>query len=240
MSMYGPPGGSGPYPEPPRHARDADDPPTEWTAAGYRPTGSSGYDPSTQPTGAGYDPPTQPTDAAYGPPTQPTAGPDFTRYTEDTEPGVPAWATPPAPRPKRPTGLIITVAAAVVVLLCGGATAALYLLRPHRPGNAAAAGTPSARPTASPSVAAPSATRPSVNPTDVRAFATGQCVVNQGSEDDPSLRTVACGPHTLKIIARFDGTSDVRKCDSVTGATHHYYYKTTPESLSFVLCFRQQ
>lgn len=201
----------------------------------YGPSGGSG--PYPEPPGdsrdRGYDQPTRPT--------QPTLGP--TGYSELTDPEVPAWASPPPPRPKRPTGLVLAVVSVVVVLLCGVATAGLYLLRRSdgpRPGSAAAVGTPTAQPTASPSAPSPSATTPSVNPTDVRTFTDGQCVVNEGSEDDPNLRTVACGPNTLKIIARFGGTSDVRKCDSVTGATHHYYYKTTPESLSFVLCFRRQ
>jgi hypothetical protein len=155
-------------------------------------------------------------------------------------PSVP-W-DPPAPRPAKrsPTGLIITLVAALVIVLCGGGGLALYLLnskdssttaQPKPPGGAGNAAAPSGNPTAS------AAGTPSYDPSSIIK---GQCVANDGTEDVPRLRVVGCAAGSYLVLARFDGTADTKKCSTVAGSTHDYFYETTPGTLDFVLCLKKQ
>src|SRR5262249_22286890 len=142
-------------------------------------------------------------------------------------------AEPPAKR-RGPTGLIITLVAVLAVVLCGAGALGYYLLRGDSGKTpAAAGGAPSARGSARPTASGP----PSYDPTSITR---GQCVVNDGDDQAPKLRVVACGANTFQVLARFDGTKDDTKCDTVAGSTHKYFYDTTPDTLDFVLCLKKQ
>jgi hypothetical protein len=65
-------------------------------------------------------------------------------------------------------------------------------------------------------------------------------VVNDGTSQNARIRAVACGPGAYLIVARFDNTNDVRRCEKVPGYTHDYSYQTTPSSLDFVLCLKKK
>ncbi|HEY2675202.1 MAG TPA: hypothetical protein VGJ07_33140 [Rugosimonospora sp.] len=139
------------------------------------------------------------------------------------------------PRPPRKSsrGLVITLVGVLVLVLCGGGALALYLLhkgdatQPKSTPIAGTSGSASARASATPSY-------------DPSSIVKGQCVVNDGDENVPRLRVVACAPGSYLVLARFDGTGDPQKCTTVSGSTHDYFYQTSPTSLDFVLCLKQQ
>jgi hypothetical protein len=140
-------------------------------------------------------------------------------------------AEPPAKR--GPTGLIITLVAVLVVVLCGAGALGYYLLKGGNDKTPAAQTQPSPTQSNSPTASA----APSYNPTSIIK---GECVVNDGDDQAPKLRVVGCGPNTFQVQARFDGTKDDTKCDTVAGSTHKYFYDTTPDTLDFVLCLKKQ
>jgi hypothetical protein len=166
----------------------------------------------------------------YGP-----RGPD---YEPDYEPYGEPYEEPgePAPTPSRgSTALLVVLVSVLVVVLCGGGVAALYLIgsKDRQPVAAGGSGPPTPVATNRPSSAAPSS---SYDPTTIIK---GQCVKNEGTDDAPVLKVVACGPGTFQVLAKFDATSDITKCKQVPGSTHHYFYETTPKTLDFVLCLKK-
>jgi hypothetical protein len=152
-------------------------------------------------------------------------------------PGEPAGNEPaaePGTSARQPgsTALLVVLVSVLVLVLCGGGVAALYLIgAKDRPPAAAGGATTTA--TGRPAGASAS---PSYDPSTI---VKGQCVVNAGTEDAPVLKVVTCGPGTLQILAKIDGTIDITKCKQVAGSTHHYFYDTTPDTLDFVLCLKR-
>jgi hypothetical protein len=133
------------------------------------------------------------------------------------------------------TALVAVLVTVLVIVLCGGGTGALYLLgaKDRTPGGSAT--TPP--PTHTSQAAATGSPSPNYDPTSIIK---NQCVTNDGDQENPKLRVVGCAPGTLVVLARFDGTTDVTKCKAVPGASFNYFYDTTPDTLDFVLCFKQQ
>ena len=150
---------------------------------------------------------------------------------------------------ERPTGgaagpvagsvaLVVVLSVVVVLFACGGTGLGLYLINGHH-GGAAVAG-PAPSPSPSVSGRASGSPKPTSSPLNPAAVVTGECVANDGTEDIPKLRLTACAPGAFLVIGRFDGTDDVHKCDSIAGATHNFFYRTDPATLSFVLCLKRQ
>jgi hypothetical protein len=200
----------------------------------------------------------------YGQPQygQPSYDPGYTQpaYNQPQygQPGFPPggepWGPPiAAPPQKKSSGLLITVIVVLTVLLCGGGTTAAYLLLKNNPSKPEAAGSPTATatggPTAGPTsspTGAPTDEPSSAPPTDsgdVNGALTahkGDCLVNKGSDKQPQMRKVPCGPNTFEVLKRIDGTADTNKCDGTPGYTHNYYYKSSVDALSFVLCLKKR
>jgi hypothetical protein len=63
-------------------------------------------------------------------------------------------------------------------------------------------------------------------------------VANTGTKDDARIEPANCDHGHYKVVQRFDATGDTDKCKGIQGATDVYYYRTTPDSLSFVLCLQ--
>jgi hypothetical protein len=136
---------------------------------------------------------------------------------------------PPPPKPRGGTGLIIVLIVILAVVLCGGVAGGFYLINVKGSPNAAAS------PTAHQSSPTPVAS-PTLDPAQITK---GDCVINRGADDKhPQLVLVSCGPGVYQVLARFDGTIDTGKCVTVDGATHDYFYQTTPESQDIVLCLK--
>jgi len=155
----------------------------------------------------------------------------YERPEEHHEPGEPD-PTPAAGS----TALLVVLVSVLVLVLCGGGVAALYLIgtKDRQPAGTAAVGG-AATPTSTNRAASASAAASN----DPSAIIKGQCVVNEGPQDAPVLKVVPCGPGTLQVLAKIDGTIDFAKCKDIPGSTHHYFYDTTPDTLDFVLCLKK-
>lgn len=237
MSSYGPPGG--PYPRQPDPYGDPADP---W--GGQDPWG--GPPTSPPPTSPpGYD------DPRFGQPTYqqprydqgyPADSPGYRAPGYDWDPGA---APPPRPRSgRRSTVIILTIV--VLVLLVGVGTFTAFLLtggKDKQNGGPTAAAGPTGDTTAGQTSNA--TTGPTAGPSgsggDGRSVTVGQCVVNDGTDSNPSLRVVPCAPGTYEVLKRFDGTVDYKtKCATVPGYQFHYFYDSQLDGLDFVLCMRKR
>ncbi|TWH67426.1 hypothetical protein JD77_02401 [Micromonospora olivasterospora] len=241
-----PPGGAYPPPPPPA----GNQPP----APGYPPPPPGGGRPG------GYPAPTSSQPGGYPPPgTYPPAGPAGTAPGGAVPPpGQPApagpWGPPPPPgygpgpvappakRNGRRVGLIIALV--VLLLLCpclGLAGWGIYRAADVADSSAPPASTspvpvePSDEPTAAPTTAKPS---PSEDDDD---FAKGDCVVNDGTDDDAELRKVPCGPGTYEILLRIPATSDGDRCETLAPkSTANYVHDNSVDFLDYVLCLKKR
>jgi hypothetical protein len=132
------------------------------------------------------------------------------------------------------SGLVITLAAVLVLVLCGGGALALYLMHAK---DSVAGGQSSPAATGSGSAGPRANAAPSY---DAGSIVKGQCVANDGTGDAPKLRVVNCAPGSYLVLARLDGTTDTNRCTMVPGSTHDFFYQTTPSTSDFVLCLKKQ
>ncbi|GAA0926544.1 LppU/SCO3897 family protein [Virgisporangium aurantiacum] len=161
---------------------------------------------------------------------------------------------PPAPRrPPSPAKRFVLKAAGAVLLLavCSGLN--MYFDKDDKPKNTARNATPApaytpATPTytysAPPTYSAPAATpTPTANALD--AVDKGDCLKNTGTDYDPEMVPIACGPGTYQVLKRIYGTIDGNQCQSVSGATTTYtvtyYVNNIPQiSRSYVFCLKRR
>ncbi|MEU7753366.1 hypothetical protein AB0B57_06830 [Micromonospora sp. NPDC049101] len=76
---------------------------------------------------------------------------------------------------------------------------------------------------------------------DEDEFATGDCLVNEGTEDAAELRKVPCGPNTYQVLLRIPATTDSARCDALPppiSAT--YVHDNAVDLLDYVLCLRKR
>nr|MDT0663147.1 hypothetical protein [Micromonospora sp. DSM 115978] len=150
-------------------------------------------------------------------------------------PGVP----PARKRSGLKIALIIGAVALLLLCACGGfaiwGLANLDLDDPE-PGPV---GAPSARPSAS---AEPLPSRTTAGPGGgTQVFVPGDCLVNDGTDDDPELRKVPCGPDTYEVLARIPFTTDEAQCNS--RAPEHdanYVHDNDLDFADYVLCLKQR
>ncbi|PWR07628.1 hypothetical protein DKT68_18430 [Micromonospora acroterricola] len=99
--------------------------------------------------------------------------------------------------------------------------------------SASAPAVPPALPSDEPTSAAPS-------PSEVE-FAKGDCVVNDGTEDDAELRKVPCGPNTYQVLLRIPATSDGDRCETLAPqATANYVHDNSIDLFDYVLCLKKR
>ncbi|MFG1838274.1 hypothetical protein ACGFH8_07540 [Micromonospora sp. NPDC049175] len=87
----------------------------------------------------------------------------------------------------------------------------------------------------------PSGAPSSAAPTRDTGFATGDCLVNEGTEDAAELRKVPCGPNTYRVLLRIPATTDSARCDALPppiSAT--YVHDNDVDLFDYVLCLRKQ
>jgi hypothetical protein len=208
---------------------------------GYDPGQPGGYDPSYQQPQPGYG--AQP---GYGQPGygQPGYGSQHDPYAGQPDPyGAPpsVWGPPTTPQKKRGAGRVIALVALLVVLLGGGGLAALYVIgKNHANPQAQHSSAPSAQPSV-PSTEAGSPTPAATDTVDpITLVKVGQCVINKGTDANADLQIVPCATNTFKVLARFNGTTDKKKCNSISQFTHYFTYTTTPATDNFLLCLKKQ
>ncbi|MEW2382487.1 hypothetical protein AB0873_10425 [Micromonospora sp. NPDC047707] len=72
-------------------------------------------------------------------------------------------------------------------------------------------------------------------------FAKGDCVVNDGTDDDAELRKVPCGPNTYEVLLRIPATTDGDRCEILAPqATANYVHDNSVNLLDYVLCLKQR
>ncbi|MEV1145766.1 hypothetical protein [Micromonospora sp. NPDC049799] len=108
------------------------------------------------------------------------------------------------------------------------------------PSVSAPAITAPADPTGAPTPA-PTTAEPSPTEDDEAEFARGDCVVNDGTEDDAELRKVPCGPDTYEVLLRIPATVDGDRCATrAPEATANYVHDNPVDLLDYVLCLRER
>jgi hypothetical protein len=131
--------------------------------------------------------------------------------------------------PVRSTGssraLLAVLVTVLVLVICGGGIGGLYLLGAHT-GSPDAGSTRTATPPAG----------PSFNP---KAIAVGDCLAIAHPDDSPQLGPGGCSTGNYQVVKRINGTGDKTLCQGVNGANSVYFYQTTPDSDSFVLCLHK-
>jgi hypothetical protein len=178
--------------------------------------------------------------------------------------GYPEVGHEPEPPKRSSTRLIVSVVVVLAVLVLGGAATLFYLnSRDHDPaasppGNHAtnqAGGAQTGGPQAGggqgdatapagqdPGAATGQSGTPAPESSAEARFATkGQCLVNDGTNEVPRMRIVACGPNTYEVLARFDATIDYQtECGKVKGYQFHYFFDSELNALDFVLCLKKR
>ncbi|MFY1635405.1 LppU/SCO3897 family protein [Solwaraspora sp. WMMB335] len=244
---------SSPYPPPGEYPPGAGYPPPP----GAQPVSGGGYpDPTTpyptyQPTSGGGSYPPASGGGSYPPPAgaggypPPGWGPP-----PPGMPGGPPMGMPGAPAPKKSrTGLIIglVVGAVVLLLLCGCGLVAFFAFADDGSDFASDGPSASASPDTPQEPQEPEETdEPATTPTtggDSELIVVGDCVVNDGTEDDAVLRKVSCGPGTFEVLSRIPLTTDTERCDDPvfghpeTDTT--YTHDSDQTILDYVLCMKE-
>ena len=145
------------------------------------------------------------------------------------------WGQQPPPPPKRNTPIIALVVT-LGVLICVGLGTTAWLLKERADKPAASA---------SPSDAATNPGPAPLGSKDARFnVKQGDCVVNEGSDDQPEMRATACTSGTYEVLKRIDGKTTGEKdaegkCSKVPGYTKWYFYDSPFNDLDFVLCLKE-
>jgi hypothetical protein len=149
----------------------------------------------------------------------------------------PAWGHPvPAPAKRNTPMLVLVFTLGVLILV--GLCATVWLLN-ERNNNSTAATSP----TQSATVANPGPAP--IGSEDARFYAKkGDCVVNEGTDGEPNMRTTACTSGTYLVLERFTGKTTGEKdaegkCAKVTGYTKWYFYDSPLDDFDFVLCLKE-
>jgi hypothetical protein len=146
----------------------------------------------------------------------------------------PPWESTP---PRRNTPILVLVVALGVLIVVGlGATA--WLLNQRR-----GADDKQAAPTASATAQLPGPAPQGSE--DARFYVKkGDCVVNEGTDEEPNMRATACTTGTYEVLERIKGKTTgekdaERKCAKVTGYTKWFFYDSPLDELDFVLCLKE-
>ncbi|MCG5472333.1 hypothetical protein LADH09A_000157 [Micromonospora sp. LAH09] len=269
MTTYGP-AGSGqpddPYQRPPTGSDGS--PPVDPTLPQWGPPPPV-EDPTRQqwgPAPSGGEPPTAPMwappPANPEPPTAPMWAPPPASGPGYPPPGPfppagPMPGQPPAPWGQPPPGggygmppvapvkktggrIALIVTLVVLLVLCPCLGLAGWAVWKIADGSEDVAPTPSLSAPVVPPVL-PSDAPPSAAPTPDQEFARGDCVVNEGTEDDAELRKVPCGPNTYQVLLRIPATTDGDRCETLAPqATANYVHDNSVDLFDYVLCLKKR
>ncbi|MBL7261444.1 LppU/SCO3897 family protein [Paractinoplanes lichenicola] len=150
--------------------------------------------------------------------------------------GSSSWDRTPVP-PKRNTPIIALVVTLGVLIVIGLGTTAWLLNKRAE----------TQRQQASPDVSASEQVAGPVpqGSEDARFYVKkGDCVVNEGTDDEPNMRVTPCTTGTYEVLAHFVGKATgekdaERKCSKVSGYTKWFFYDSALDDLDFVLCLRE-
>jgi hypothetical protein len=173
------------------------------------------------------------------------------------QPQPPQWGQPQqppqfgAPVPPAKSGgggkiaLIIGIVVAVLLLcVCGGV--AFWAFNSDDEDDPIASPTPTATARADQSpTAKPSPTRSRSDDNNSTTYSKGDCLVNDGTNSNPKLRKVPCGPGTFEVLSRIPFTADAEKCqtDPIFGAKEadaNYVHDSSSDYADYVLCLKKR
>jgi hypothetical protein len=151
--------------------------------------------------------------------------------------GGPTWDQPVPPARRNTPILALVVVLGLLIVAGLGTTGWLVKERHDKAAKRAAAQT-----------AASSAANPGSAPAgdeDVRFVKAGDCVINQGTDDEPDMRKNACTSGTYEVLKRLDGKTTGKKdaedkCAKVPGYTKWYFFDSPLDDLDFVLCLKER
>ncbi|GAB2580609.1 hypothetical protein Aab01nite_57240 [Paractinoplanes abujensis] len=152
--------------------------------------------------------------------------------------GSSSWDRAPVPPPKRNTPIIALVVTLGVLIVIGlGTTAWLLSKRADDQRQQQASPDPAA---------SELLTGPAPQGSDDARFYVkkGDCVINEGDDNEPNMRAAPCTTGTYEVLARFEGKATgekdaERKCAKVTGYTKWFFYDSALDDLDFVLCLKE-
>ena len=148
------------------------------------------------------------------------------------------WSDPvPPPPPKRNTPIIALVVT-LGVLICIGLGATVWLLK-ARNDRTPAAQQSSAATDDNPGPAPQGSEDARFNVKE------GDCVVNEGTDDEPKMLATPCAAGTFQVLKRVKGKTTGEKdaeskCARVPGYTKWYFYDSPLDDLDFVLCLKER
>lgn len=208
---------NGPYPGPPWSHGDAEEP----YAEPADPWGdqSAGV---AEPSWRAHSPPVPQQPGAYPAPMPPGSG-------------NPVWGPPAAPA-RRHTPVVALLVTLALIIVAGLVTTAWLLRDRDKPS--------AQQPAPSASAAAEPGPAP-LGSEDARFYLKeGDCVVNEGSDTKPEMRTSPCASGTYKVLKQIKGKTTGEKdaegkCATVPGYTKWYFYDSPLDDLDFVLCLKE-
>ncbi|MFC5925670.1 LppU/SCO3897 family protein [Micromonospora vulcania] len=132
----------------------------------------------------------------------------------------------------------------VVLLLCPCLGLAGWAVYKAADSDSSGAPTPSTSAPVVPPVVpseAPESSAPSPSEDDEDEFAKGDCVVNDGTEDDAKLRKVPCGPNTYEVLLRIPATTDGERCKTLAPQSRaNYVHDNSVDLFDYVLCLKKR
>jgi len=154
---------------------------------------------------------------------QPSRGP---------HPSGPLWSQPSPPRRNTP---IVALVVVLCLLIVAGLGATAWLIKNRH----------KTVPTAQNTTSATTAPGTVQGSEDARFVVAGQCVVNEGTDNQPSMRKTVCTTGTYEVLkvlkGRTTGEKDAEgKCAKVPGYTNWYFYDSEFDDLDFVLCLKKR
>ncbi|WFE51059.1 hypothetical protein O7617_12290 [Micromonospora sp. WMMD1155] len=232
--QWGPPPSD---PEPPTAPMWAP-PPT--SGPGQPPASGPGYPPTS---GAGYPPASGPGHPPPGPfpPAGPVPGQPPAPWGPPPPGGFGVPPVPPAKNNGRKVALIIGLVVLLLLCPCLG-LAGWAIWRVADAGNDVEPRPSVSMPVRPPVVpsAVPTPDLPDLPDPD-EEFARGDCVVNEGTEEDAELRKVPCGPNTYQVLLRIPATTDGDRCETLAPqATANYVHDNSIDLFDYVLCLKER
>ena len=149
----------------------------------------------------------------------------------------PTWGRPP-PMPRRNTPMVALMVAIGLLISVGLGTTGWLFKQRNDEQKAKARATQSA-PADDLALPAPESSE------NARFVTEGQCVVNEGTREEPAMRQSVCTTGTYQVLKRINGKTSGEgdaesKCSKVAGYTQWYFFDSELDYLDFVLCLKER
>ncbi|GAA0563217.1 hypothetical protein GCM10010172_53190 [Paractinoplanes ferrugineus] len=159
------------------------------------------------------------------------------QYAMPSDAAPPVWEQTSPPSRSRRNTPIIALVVTLGLLICVGLGTTAWLLKTRNDKPTASASPSNAAAVPGPAPKGSEDARFNVKKND--------CVVNEGTDDVPEMKSTACVSGTYKVLERINGKTTGEKdaegkCAKVSGYTKWYFYDSDLDDLDFVLCLKEQ